>query len=114
MRMIRPFQECDDSIQRGLCLFLASCFLLGMVALALHHHDGFSQIKSCVICKTKASLSGTINKVKADLPAAIAAVGHTSALIYLTLPRITLRHEPPFIASLLPNPFLNKAPPFLS
>jgi hypothetical protein len=101
-------------MQRGLCLFLASCFLLGMVALALHHHDGFFQIKNCVICKAKTSLSGTSNKVKADIPTAITAVSHTSALIYLTISRITLRHEPPFIASLLPNPLLNKDPPFLS
>jgi hypothetical protein len=112
--MIQPLQEFNDSIRRGLCLLLTSCFLLGMVALALHHHDGFFQVKNCVICKAKTSLSGAISKVKADIPIAIAAVSHSSELIYLTFSRITFRHQPPFIASSLPNPFLNKAPPFLS
>jgi hypothetical protein len=112
--MIQPFQKFHDSIRRGLCLLVSSCFLLGMFALALHHHDGFFQVKNCVICKAKASLSGTISKVKADIPAAIAALSHSSALIYLTFSRISFRHQPLFIASLLPNPFLNKAPPFIS
>jgi hypothetical protein len=101
-------------IRRGIGLLLTSCFFLGMAALAMHHHDAFFQLKGCAICKAKTSFSSTLNKVKADLPVSTETVSHASRAIYFTFSRIKHHHQAPFIASLLPNPFLNKAPPFIS
>jgi hypothetical protein len=101
-------------IRRGIVLFLTSCFFLGVIALAIHHHDVFFQLKGCGICKAKTSISNTFSKVKADLPSIMATVNHFSGEIYFTVTRIIFCHQAPFISSLLPNPFLNKAPPFIS
>jgi hypothetical protein len=101
-------------IWRCIGLLLTSCFFLGVVSLAMHHHDPIFQLKSCAICKAKTSLSGTINKDKADSPLITATTNRCSEEIYFTFSRIEFHHETPFIASLLPNPFLNKAPPFIS
>jgi hypothetical protein len=101
-------------IRRGIILCLASCFFLGVVALAIHHHDVLYQLKSCAICKAKISISNAFSKVKADLPTIMATANHFSGEIYFTDTRIKFRHQAPFISSLLPNPFLNKAPPFIS
>jgi hypothetical protein len=80
----------------------------------MHHHDAFFQLKNCAICKAKTSFSGTLNKVMADYPPSIAAVNHRSTEIYFSFSQIILDHQTPFIASLLPNPFFNKAPPCIS
>lgn len=101
-------------IRRCIGLLLTSCFFLGVVALAMHHHDAFIQLKSCAICKAKTSFSSTLNKVNADPPLTTATVNHCSEEIYFTFSRIQFHHQTPFLASLLPNPFLNKAPPFIS
>jgi hypothetical protein len=101
-------------IRRCIGLLLTSCFFLGMVALAMHHHDGFFQLKNCAICKAKTSFSSALNKVQADPPLSIATVNQCSEEMYFTFSRIIFLHQTPFIASLLPNPFLNKAPPFIS
>ncbi len=101
-------------IRRCIGILLTSCFFLGVVALAMHHHDIFFQFKNCAICKAKTSFSGTLNKIAADPPPPIAAISHCSEEIYFTFSRIKFHHQAPFIASLLPNPFLNKAPPFIS
>jgi hypothetical protein len=95
-------------------LFMTSCFFLGAVALAVHHHDAFFQLKGCAVCKAKTSLSSSLNKVKADLPASTETANHSSEAIYFTFSQVKHHHQTPFIASLLPNPFLNKAPPFIS
>lgn len=108
----------NDSIirlaRRCIGLLPVSCFFLGVVALAMHHHDVSFQLKSCAICKAKTSFSGTLNKVKADLPFATATVSHCPEKLYFTDSRIKTNHQTLFIASLLPNPFLNKAPPVIS
>ncbi len=109
-----PNNRIGTRIRRGIGLLLTSCFFLGVVALAMHHHDAFFQLKNCAICKAKTSFSGTLNKVTADHPLSIAMVSHCSEEIYFPFSRIILYHQTPFIASLLPNPFLNKAPPFIS
>lgn len=104
-RIVRP-------ARRGIGLLLATCFFLGVVALAMHHHDISFQLKGCAICKAKTVFSGTFSKVKADLPAATAAVSHCREGFYFADSRITKNsYRAPFIALLLPNPFLNKAPP---
>lgn len=95
-------------------LLLAFCFFLGVVALAMHHHDVSFQLKSCAICKAKTFFSGTPNKVKADLSVATATVGHCPEELYFTNSRTKTNHQTPFIASFLPNPFSNKAPPVIS
>jgi hypothetical protein len=104
----------SSRIRRCIGLLITSCFFLGVVALAMHHHDAFFQLKSCIICKTKSSSAGALNKIKADFPVSIATVNLCSEEIYFTFSRITFHHQTPFISSLLPNPFLNKAPPFIS
>jgi len=109
-----PNHRSGTRIRRCIGLLLTSCFFLGVVALAMHHHDAFFQLKSCAICKAKTSFSGTLNKGKADLPVSIETVNHCSEGIYFTFSRIEFHHQTPFIASLLPNLFLNKAPPFIS
>lgn len=115
MKTIREPNNCSGKrIRRCIGLLLTSCFFLGVVALAMHHHDAFFQLKSCAICKAKASFLSTLNKVKADPPLIMATVNHCSEEIYFTFSLMKYRHQIPFIASLLPNPFLNKAPPFIS
>jgi hypothetical protein len=99
----------NTRIGRSIVLFLTSCFFLGVVALAMHHHDVFFQLNSCAICKAKASISNAV-----DLPTIMAMVNPSSGEIYFTVTRIHFRHQAPFISSLLPTPFLNKAPPFIS
>ena len=113
MEMVHAFSDCiGKPARRGIGLLLASCFFLGVVALAMHHHDISFQLKSCGICKAKTVFSGTLSKVKADLPAATAAVSRCLDELYFSDFRmIRTSHRTPFIASLLPNPFLNKAPP---
>ncbi len=101
-------------IRKCMGLLLTLCFFLGVVALALHHHDAFFQLKSCAICKAKTSFSGTLNKVQVDPPLSLTTVNHYCEEIYYNYFRIHFHHQTPFIASLLPNPFLNKAPPFIS
>jgi hypothetical protein len=104
----------DTRIRRGIGLLLTSCFFLGVVALAMHHHGVSYQLKSCTICKAKTYSSGTLNKNQADPPLIMAIINHCSEEVYFTYSRIKFHHKTPFIASLLPNPFLNKAPPFIS
>lgn len=101
-------------IRRGIGLLLTSCFLLGVVALAMHHHDAFFQLKNCAICKAKTSFSGTLNKVMADHPPSSATANQGSEEIYFSFSRIILDHQTPFIASLLLNSIFNKAPPLIS
>jgi hypothetical protein len=87
---------------------------LGVVALAIHHHDAFFQLKRCVICKAKVSLSSTLNKFKAAPLLVMATVNPCAEDVYFTFARIKFHRQTPFISSLLPNLFLNKAPPFIS
>jgi hypothetical protein len=101
-------------IRRCICLLLTSFFFLGVVALAMHHHDAFFPLKNCTICKAKTSFSSVLNKIKADPPITMVTVNQCSEEIYFTFPGIKFYYQAPFIASLLPNPFLNKAPPFVS
>jgi hypothetical protein len=116
--MMKTFGDSNNHIgtriRRGIDLLLASCFFLGVVALAMHHHDAFFQLKNCAICKAKTSFSGTLNKVMADHPPSIATVSHVSAEVYFSFSRIILGHQTPFIATLRSNPFSNKAPPCIS
>jgi hypothetical protein len=109
-----PDNRSGSRSQRFISLFLTACFFLGAVALAMHHHDFSFQLRSCDICKAKASFLRTLNNVNADLPVAIESVSHSSEEIYFTFYRITYHHQTPFISSLLPDPLLNKAPPFIS
>jgi hypothetical protein len=109
-----PDNRSGARIRRCVGMLLTSCFFLGAVALAIHHHDAFFQLKGCAICKAKTSFSTTLNKVKADFPVSIETVNHSSEAICFTFSRIKHHHQTPFITSLLPNPFLNKAPPFIS
>jgi hypothetical protein len=101
-------------IRRGIGLLLSSCFFLGVIALTMHHHDAFFPLKNCAICKAKTSLSSTVNKIKADPPLSIVTVSHRPGAIYRTSSRMSFHYQTPFIASFLPNPFLNKAPPFIA
>jgi hypothetical protein len=98
-------------IRRWIGLLLTSCFFLGVVALAMHHHDVFFQLKSCAICKAKTSFQGTSNKITGDPPLSVATASHCPEAIYFTFSRNTFHYQTPFIASLLPNLFLNRAPP---
>ena len=101
-------------VRRGIGFLLVSCFFLGVAALAMHHHDVSLQLKSCAICKTKTTFWGTSNKIKPDLPLAAAAENHHPGALRLTNSLIKTDPQRPFIASLLPRPFLNKAPPAIS
>jgi hypothetical protein len=109
-----PNNHSGTRIRRGIGLLLTSCFFLGVVALAMHHHDVSFQLKSCAICKAKTSFSGTLNKVTADTPITMAILIHCLEDLYFTYSEMNDNHQTPFISSLLPNPFLNKAPPFIS
>jgi hypothetical protein len=116
--IMKTFKELNNlsgpNIRRGIGLLLSSCFFLGMIALTMHHHDVFFPLKNCAICKAKTTLSGTVNKIKADPPLSIASVSHRPEAIYRTSSRISFHYQTPFIASFLPNPFLNKAPPSIA
>jgi hypothetical protein len=109
-----PLNRDDTRIRKGICLLLTSCFFLGVISLAMHHHDPIFRLKSCTICKAKTSLSGTLNKDNADTPLVMALVNHCPEEIHFTVFRMEFHYRTPFIASLLPNPFLNKAPPLIS
>jgi hypothetical protein len=104
----------STQIRRWIGFLLASCFFLGVVALTMHHHDVFFPLKNCTICKAKTYYSGTVNKVTADPPLSIATVCHYPESIYLISSRNSFHYQTPFIASFLPNPFLNKAPPSIA
>ena len=52
-----PNNRSGTRIRRCIGLLLTSCFFLGVVALAMHHHDVSFQLKSCAICKAKTSFS---------------------------------------------------------
>ncbi len=101
-------------IRRCIGLLLTSCFFLGAIAFAMHHHDAFLQLKNCAICKAKISFSGALSKVTADTLPPTATINHYSAEIHFTFSWLKFRHQTPFIASLLPDLFLNRAPPFIS
>jgi hypothetical protein len=73
-------------------LLLTSFFFLGVVSLAMHHHAPIFQLKSCAICKAKTSLSGTLNKDKADSLLITATTSHCSEEIYFTFSRIEFHH----------------------
>jgi hypothetical protein len=109
-----PIDHSGKRMRSCIGLFLTSCFSLGVIALAIHHHDASFQLKGCAICEAKTSLSSTPNMVKAGSPPAMAAVNYCSKEIYFSFFRIEFQHQTPFIVSLLPYPFLNKAPPFIS
>jgi hypothetical protein len=110
-------QELDNRsgsrVQRCIGLFLSACFFLGVVAVAMHHHDFSFRLKSCAICKAKTSFLRTLNKINTDLPVSIESVNHSIEEIYFTFFRMTYHHQTPFISSLLANLLLNKAPPFI-
>jgi hypothetical protein len=116
--VMKIFKDSNNRIgtplRRFIGLFLTSCFFLGFFALAMHHHDALFQLKSCAICKAKTSYSGALNKINADPPLSIATTSHCSGEIYSTFSRMKPHYQTPFIASLLPSPFSNKAPPFIS
>jgi hypothetical protein len=107
-----PNNRRGTRIRRWTGLLLTSCFFLGVVALTMHHHNASFQLKSCGICKAKTYLSGAFNKVAIDPPLSIATVSHCPEAIYPTYSPINFHYQAPFINSFLPNPFLNKAPPF--
>jgi hypothetical protein len=106
-----PNNHSGARIRRCIGLLLTLCFFLGVVGLAMHHHSVSFQLKSCSICKAKTYYSGTPNKIKADLPVSIETVNHCSVQNDFTYSRNAFAYQTPFIASLLPNPFSNKAPP---
>jgi hypothetical protein len=101
-------------MMRCIGLLLTSCFFLGVIALAMHHHDAFFQFKNCAICKARTSFSGALSKITADTSPPTATISHCSAEIYFTFSWLKFRHQTPFIASRRPDLFLNKAPPFIS
>jgi hypothetical protein len=102
-------------VRRGVGLLLASCFFLGVVALAMHHHDVSFRLKSCAICNAKTSFSGTFNKIKADLPAGTTATASLCPeALYFTDSSIKTDSPMPFIAPLLTDAFSNRAPPAVS
>lgn len=103
----------NTRIWRWTGLLLTSFFFLGMVALTMHHHNALFQLKSCAICKAKTYLSGALNKVTTDPLLSIASVNHCTNSIYHTFSPINFHYQTPFIDSFLPNPFLNRAPPFI-
>jgi hypothetical protein len=109
-----PNNHIGTRIRRGIGLLLTSCFFLGMVALAMHHHDALFQLKKCSICKAKTSISGALNKVTAEHPLLIATVSHCSEEIYFSFSPIIFDYQTPFIVAVLPNPFLNRPPPSIS
>jgi hypothetical protein len=115
---MKNIRGCDNRnrarIWRGVGLLLTSCFFLGVVALAIHHHGAFFKPHKCSICKAKTYFSGTFSKVKADPPPVMAGAAHCSEETYLIFTMVKFHHQTPFISSLSPNPFLNKAPPFIS
>lgn len=114
METIQVFEDrIGRPVVRYIGLLLASCFFLAVVALAMHHHDISFQLKSCAICKAKTSFTGTFNKIKADLPPGMAAADHCPETLYLTCSRIKTTRKP-FITTLAPHLFSNRAPPFVS
>ena len=88
------------------------CFLLGVMALTLHHHDNAFLLPTCSICKVKASLSGTFSKINVDSAPAVAICCLSLAAIFLCLSGILPDRRTVFIDSQIVENYPNKAPPF--
>ncbi|HNY96004.1 MAG: hypothetical protein GYA67_11025 [Smithella sp.] len=87
-------------------------FSLGVFAMSFHHHDGAFIWPACSICKVKASLSGTFNKVKADTVSCAAMLCLLLVQISLCVCRILPAGRTAFIPSQIVEIYPNKAPPF--
>jgi hypothetical protein len=112
--MMKPLRKLKDRFKNCMGLLLTVAFFLGVVALALHHHDAFFPLKSCAICKAKASLAGTLSKIKADHPLLTAAVNHDCRGISLAVSWMRFDHQTPFVEPLFFHRLSNKAPPSIS
>jgi hypothetical protein len=87
-------------------------FFLAVLAISLHHHDNSFSLPTCSICKVKASISGTFNKIKVDSAPAVASLHIFLIAIFLSLSGILPHIKNDFIASQVAVTYPNKAPPF--
>jgi hypothetical protein len=88
------------------------CFLLGVMALTLHHHDNAFLLPTCSICKVKASLSGTFSKINVDSAPSVVICCLSLMAIFLYLSGILPDRRTVFIDSQIVENYPNKAPPF--
>jgi len=87
-------------------------FLLGVMAITLHHHDNAFLSPACSICKVKTSLSGTFSKIKIDSAPAVAILCYSLTAIILCLSGIPAHRITVFLDSQIAETYPNKAPPF--
>lgn len=102
------------TIRRWIGLVVASCFLLGTIAVAIHNHDTRLIPKKGTLCKAKTLFPRMLSKVKSPTPLTMANATFPAMEIYLSISRINNRCAIPSIPSPIPVPFLNKAPPYVS
>jgi hypothetical protein len=88
------------------------CFLLGVMALTLHHHDNAFLLPACSICKVKTAFTGTIGKINFDSTPAAAIYCLSWTAIFLCLSGILPDGKTIFIDSRIVENYPNKAPPF--
>lgn len=88
-------------------------FSLGVMSIALHHHDNTFSLPGCFLCKAKTSFTGAINKAKADnIPVALVlclSLAVTSLYVsgILPIPKVA------FIVCQIVETYPNKAPPLI-
>lgn len=87
-------------------------FLLGVMAITMHHHDKSFLLSNCSICKVKTSFSGTFSKIKIDSVPAGASFYLSLMTIFLCLSGILPERKTVFINSQTAETYPNKAPPF--
>jgi hypothetical protein len=87
-------------------------FSLGLLAMSFHHHNNKFLLPACSICKVKASLSGTFNKIKLDTSAGMAMLCLLLTEINLCLSGFLPAEKTVRLVSQAFGTYPNKAPPF--
>jgi hypothetical protein len=96
---------------KAIALLSLAGFVLGVMAITLHHHDKAFLLPGCSLCKVKTSFSGTVSKIKADSAPAPAVLCLSLTVILLGVSRILSERNFGFIDSQNNETYPNKAPP---
>jgi len=101
-------------VWRGIWLSVVSCLLAVVLVNCLDEDGAFLRVKSSGISKALSCRVGTVAKIKADHPLAMAVDRLCLAAFHLTAQRLDAGDpsDRPFSCRL--TPYANRAPPFLS
>jgi len=103
-----------NTLSKKFALVLLVGFFLTIVAVAFHYHDNTFLLRSCSICKVKASISGTMSKNNVDSAPADMIVSIGLGEIFLVSASAIKENTTIVTSSQVVHIFPNKAPPFRS